>query len=631
MPRPTPSYEAIKAIWGLLPAAIGDLAFQAANSLVDGVEAMLNGVVSRINGFIGGINAGLEALGSERSIALVPELELGEIKNRFAGAASAATTAAQGAFDRAFEDNPLTVPDLGLTETATQALASADSHRGAARDLADAARAPLESWQALRDAVRGSDGEADQTTVRGTVVPPNGAEALTEATGAAERLENALDGAGRAATGAGAASAAAAAAAEPATEAAATGWQAVTAALSDYATRARDIGADIGQALVGAFRSAEDAVGEFVKTGELNVRDLVTSLIADLAKLGARRFILGPLSSALGGILGRAGGGALANVLHAGGMVGVAAPCAWSRPWPSRELRGCMPAARSGCVTPLGLRASGPTRCRRSCSAASGCSRGRRRAATARAAASPSISTPATPRASGNRGPKWRRTSPGRFRWAGGGSEPWRSMRSGSGRHQSRGARRAGAADADRRARERRRGADASWANSRRRYDVAYGIRRADDLAAVVAFFEARCGRLHGFRFKDWGDYKSCLPSQTPGLTDQLIGTGDGATTAFQLVKRYSSGGQSWARTIAKPVASTVQVAVDGTELASGWEIDRKTGILAFDAAPASGSSVTAGFQFDVPVRFDTDQLDVTLDLERLGSITSIPLIELRR
>ena len=229
------AYEAIKAIWGLLPAAIGDLAFQAANSLVDGVEAMLNGVVSRINGFIGGINQGLEALGSERRISLVPDLDLGEIENRFEGAASAATTAAQAAFNRAFEDNPLTAPDLGLTEAANRALESANLYRGAARDLAEGARAPLESWEALRDAVRGTDGEADQTTFRGTVVPPNGADALTEATGAAERLETALGDAGRAAAGAGAAAGAAAAAVEPDPEAAVTGWQAVTAALSDYA------------------------------------------------------------------------------------------------------------------------------------------------------------------------------------------------------------------------------------------------------------------------------------------------------------------------------------------------------------------------------------------------------------
>ena len=172
---------------------------------------------------------------------------------------------------------------------------------------------------------------------------------------------------------------------------------------------------------------------------------------------------------------------------------------------------------------------------------------------------------------------------------------------------------------------------NASWANSRRRYDAAYGIRRADDLAAVVAFFEARNGRLFGFRWKDWADYKSCLPSQMPAATDQTIATGDGAKTAFQLVKSYTSGSQSWTRTITKPVAGTVTVAVDGTVQSSGWSVDTTTGLITFTTAPANGSAITAGFEFDVPVRFDTDQLDVTLDIERLGSITSIPLIEVRR
>ena len=172
---------------------------------------------------------------------------------------------------------------------------------------------------------------------------------------------------------------------------------------------------------------------------------------------------------------------------------------------------------------------------------------------------------------------------------------------------------------------------NASWANSRRRYDVAYGIRRADDLAAVVAFFEARNGRLHGFRFKDWADYKSGLPSATPSPTDQAIGTGDGATTAFQLVKRYASGGQTWTRAITKPVAGTVRIALDGTEQVGGWSIDATTGLVSFDAAPASGVAVSVGFEFDVPVRFDSDVLNVTLDIERLGSITSIPLLEIRR
>jgi uncharacterized protein (TIGR02217 family) len=172
---------------------------------------------------------------------------------------------------------------------------------------------------------------------------------------------------------------------------------------------------------------------------------------------------------------------------------------------------------------------------------------------------------------------------------------------------------------------------NASWANSRRRYDVAYGIRRADDLASVVAFFEARNGRLYGFRYKDWADYKSNLPSQAITATDQQIGTGTGSLQTFQLAKRYTSGAQTWVRTIAKPVAGTVRVALGMVEQLSGWTVDTTTGVVTFTTAPAGGVVIRAGFEFDVPVRFDSDSLDVTLDFERLGSITSIPLLEIRR
>jgi uncharacterized protein (TIGR02217 family) len=174
---------------------------------------------------------------------------------------------------------------------------------------------------------------------------------------------------------------------------------------------------------------------------------------------------------------------------------------------------------------------------------------------------------------------------------------------------------------------------NAAWANSRRRYDVSYGIRRADDLAAVVAFFEARGGRRHGFRFRDWADYRSCLPSQVPAPLDQDLGSGDGVTTDFPLVKRYASGAQSWTRTIRKPVAETVRIALDGSELApeDGWSVDVATGIVTFAAAPEAGVAITAGFEFDVPVRFDSDTLDVPLDVEQLGSITSLPLLDIRR
>ena len=170
-----------------------------------------------------------------------------------------------------------------------------------------------------------------------------------------------------------------------------------------------------------------------------------------------------------------------------------------------------------------------------------------------------------------------------------------------------------------------------SWADSRRRYDASYGVRKADDLAAVTAFFEARRGRLYGFRWKDWADYKSGLPSASPAAIDQPIGTGNGMATSFQLVKLYTSGAQSWTRTITKPVAGTVALALNGVAQITGWTVNTTTGVFTFAAAPAPGIAITAGFEFDVPVRFDTDTLDVTLDFERLGSITSIPLIEVRR
>ncbi|WP_371056710.1 TIGR02217 family protein [Rhodosalinus sp. K401] len=171
---------------------------------------------------------------------------------------------------------------------------------------------------------------------------------------------------------------------------------------------------------------------------------------------------------------------------------------------------------------------------------------------------------------------------------------------------------------------------NATWADSRRRFDVAYGIRRADDLAAVIAFFEARNGRLHGFRFKDWSDFKSGLPSRAPEARDQLLGLGDGARRHFRLKKAYSSGDAVWERMIRRPVEGSVRVAVDGAERLSGWSVDCATGIVSFEDPPGLDLEVRAGFEFDVPVRFDTDRLDVTLRVERLGSIPSIPLVELR-
>ncbi len=167
------------------------------------------------------------------------------------------------------------------------------------------------------------------------------------------------------------------------------------------------------------------------------------------------------------------------------------------------------------------------------------------------------------------------------------------------------------------------------WAHGRRRYDAGLGLTSLDELHGVIAFFEARRGRLHGFRWRDALDGQSCAPLGAVGAGDQVLGVGDGVRTAFQLVKTYGDGAGSYVRVIAKPVAGSVRVAVAGEELESGWSVDVATGMVIFDVAPAVGASVTAGFQFDVPVRFDTDRLSISLAAFRAGEAPEIPVVEI--
>ncbi len=171
---------------------------------------------------------------------------------------------------------------------------------------------------------------------------------------------------------------------------------------------------------------------------------------------------------------------------------------------------------------------------------------------------------------------------------------------------------------------------NAVWANSRRRYDAGYGVKSLGDLHAVIAFFEARLGRLHGFRFKDWSDFRSGAPDAPLTPLDQPLGTGDGHTASFQLTKTYTSGPASWTRGIAKPVAGTLRLAVAGTERTSGFTVDTTTGLITFATAPPSGAALTAGFEFDTPVRFDTDSLSINLASFTAGEIPNVPLIEIR-
>lgn len=154
---------------------------------------------------------------------------------------------------------------------------------------------------------------------------------------------------------------------------------------------------------------------------------------------------------------------------------------------------------------------------------------------------------------------------------------------------------------------------NARWEGSRRRWELGGAAMKSDAAHELVAFFEARRGRLYGFRFRDPVDWKSCAPSAEIGATDQPLGTGDGHTTAFQLVKRYANGGASWDREIVKPVLETVVAAVDGVAT-EAFEVDAATGIVTFDVAPAGGAVLTAGFAFDVAVRFDADKLELSLE-----------------
>lgn len=172
------------------------------------------------------------------------------------------------------------------------------------------------------------------------------------------------------------------------------------------------------------------------------------------------------------------------------------------------------------------------------------------------------------------------------------------------------------------------------WADSRRSYNAGYGLRSLDDLHAVIAFFEERRGRLYGFRWRDHSDWKSCGPSQEASAGDQVIGIGDGTRVSFQLTKTYGGADAPWVRTIRKPVAGSVRIAVDGAVLDEGIEfvVDDRTGLITFlpGHEPADGAIVTAGFSFDVPVRFDTDKLEINLQGFTHGAIPNIPIVEIR-
>lgn len=171
---------------------------------------------------------------------------------------------------------------------------------------------------------------------------------------------------------------------------------------------------------------------------------------------------------------------------------------------------------------------------------------------------------------------------------------------------------------------------NASHALPRRRFDAIAGIKSVEQLTELMQFFISRKGRLYAFRFRDPFDYKSCSVDESPNATDQTIGQGDGVQTIFQLIKTYHDGSNSLTRPISKPAQNSVVIALNGALVAlSEYSVDGLTGEITFTSPPDASVVISAGFEFDCVVRFDTDQLDMTLEDFGAGQLRSLPLVEL--
>jgi uncharacterized protein (TIGR02217 family) len=164
-----------------------------------------------------------------------------------------------------------------------------------------------------------------------------------------------------------------------------------------------------------------------------------------------------------------------------------------------------------------------------------------------------------------------------------------------------------------------------NWQQARLRFDAGPGVRGDAELETLIAFFRARRGPAVGFRFRDPYDHSSSGMTGVPTPTDQPIGTGDGEASRFELIKRYGTGET---RRITRPVPGSVRVAVNGVERLAGWSLVK--GAIVFDEPPAAGSEISAGFLFDVPVRFAEDRIDINRATFLAGEAPSVPLVEIR-
>lgn len=164
---------------------------------------------------------------------------------------------------------------------------------------------------------------------------------------------------------------------------------------------------------------------------------------------------------------------------------------------------------------------------------------------------------------------------------------------------------------------------NANWTASLNKYDVSTGLKSPTDLNTLIAFFRGRQGRLRGFRFKDFADFQ---------INAQTIATADGIVTAYQIVKTYVSGTQTYTRKITRPVSGTVTgVTFNGVPKTEGvgFTINYATGILT--QTPAVAGPIVIGYiEFDVPARFDTDDMQTTVEGFETHVWHNIPVIEVR-
>jgi uncharacterized protein (TIGR02217 family) len=174
----------------------------------------------------------------------------------------------------------------------------------------------------------------------------------------------------------------------------------------------------------------------------------------------------------------------------------------------------------------------------------------------------------------------------------------------------------------------------AEYRNPRRsqpayRFEGASGVETEEQLYALVVFFHAVGGMLHGWRLRNWSDWKSCSPFGTPTAMDQIIAVATAGQTEFQLIKTYTAGVLSRAVDILKPVPGTLMLAVNEEPVVAGWSLNTANGLILFEAGLNEGDVLTGGYEFDLPCRFGTDYLPRRFKSYLNGEV-SVPIVAYR-